>query len=116
MQITKTAHQTYSPELNAELVERFQNEGYIALENVLTPEEVTQSKATLTELFQRVVDKDTGLKEGKFWTSSESPSPHKFAVQYEPGYKFDPNASVEELELKVRKLMWFTDQHPFFEY
>ncbi len=116
MEATRTALQAYSPSLNSELVERYRNEGYVALENVLTPEEVIQAKATLTALFQRVVDNDSTLRDGKFWNSSESPSQRKFFVQYEPGYKYDPNTNVDELELKVRKLMWFTDQDPFFEY
>jgi phytanoyl-CoA hydroxylase len=116
MQITGPKFPTYSPELNSELLEQYRNEGYIALENVLSPEEVEASKAALSELFQRIVLNDGSLKEGKFWNSPDALTPHKFFIQYEPGYRPDPNSTVEELELKLRKLMWFTDQHPVFEF
>ena len=116
MQITGTNFPIYSPEKNGGLLEQYRNEGFIALDNVLSAGEVEEAKAALTELFQRIVKNDGSIKEGKFWSSPDAVTPHRFFVQYEPGYRFDPNATLEELELKVRKLMWYTDQHPVFEY
>ncbi len=116
MQITGTQHPTYSPDKNGALLESYRKEGYIALDNVLSAAEVEEAKATLTELFRRIVLNDGSIKAGKFWSSPDAITPHQFFVQYEPGYRYDPDATVEELELKVRKLMWYTDQHPFFEF
>lgn len=116
MQTTGTNLRTYSPENNAELIQRYREDGYLAFDEVLSAAEVEQAKAKLSELFARIVAKDSKLKEGKFWTSTDADVAHKFFAQYEPGYKFDPSSTVEELELKVRKLMWYTDQDAFFEY
>jgi phytanoyl-CoA hydroxylase len=115
MQMTGPGIPAHAPGLSPELVERYRNEGYLALGQVLTPAEVAEAKATLTELFHKIVNNDASLKEGKFWNSTESPDARRFFVQYEPGYRFDARSTVADLELKVRKLMWFTDQHPFFD-
>lgn len=116
MQLTNPGRSTFESQLNPAQIEHFRNEGYLALDAVLTPAEVAQAKTTLTALFQRIVDNDRSLQEKKLWKGTDSPSGHKFFVQYEPGYQFDADTTVEDLELKVRKLMWFTNQDPFFEY
>jgi phytanoyl-CoA hydroxylase len=116
MPLTSPGLSTFSGQLSPEQIEKFQNEGYLALDAVLTQAEVEQSKATLTALFQRIVNNDSRLKEKKLWKGTDSPEGHKFFAQYEPGYQFDAHSTVEDLELKVRKLMWFTNQDPFFEY
>ncbi|MSR65029.1 MAG: hypothetical protein EXS18_04525 [Verrucomicrobiae bacterium] len=79
---------------------RFRREGYLAFENLLSHDEVEQSKSAITELVQTFV------------RNRRNPA-GKFAVQFEPTlHATDPNDS--ELELKVRKLMSYHQEHPLF--
>src|SRR5690242_20347598 len=86
--------------LSEEQIHQFREEGYLAFVDVLTASEVEESKAAISELvyrFARTPDKNRG----RFW------------VQFEKGYD-SRNGSDSELELKVRKLMSYHDQHPCF--
>lgn len=90
---------------------QFERDGYLAFTGVLTPEEVEQARAGITELVQRVAHDPTIERKGPFW----SPRDKRIVVQFEKGYE-PHGADDEELELKVRKLMYYQEEHPHFAY
>src|ERR1043166_1927815 len=80
----------------------FHEEGYLAFEDVLTRDEVDQAKAAISELVRRYA-RNNQEKLGAFW------------VQFEKGYKpTDPDSP--DLELKVRKLASYQQEHPHFSF
>jgi phytanoyl-CoA hydroxylase len=71
-------------------VQQYREQGFLAIENVFTPEEVAAGKAGLTHL----------IKGG---------NPDFKGVQFESGYKADQFTSDEEREAHVRKCMTFVE-------
>lgn len=96
-------------------LDQFQRDGFLAFTNVLNPSEVATARATLSELIQRSVrNADFAFDASGRITQSKA---SRFLVQFEPtqpGIAIH-TASAGELELCVRKLMWFCDVSPFFE-
>lgn len=96
---------------------RFKDQGYLAFEQILTKSEVEEARAALAELVQ-----DNAFAEGRSiytppvakgratFKSRHSP----FFIETEPGYEPSPER-MEELQMKVRKLMWFENEHPVFQ-
>jgi ectoine hydroxylase-related dioxygenase (phytanoyl-CoA dioxygenase family) len=98
-------------ELDNRQRELFATKGYLAFTDVLTPQEVADAREGLTELVQRVAHDPTTVKKGPFW----SPQEKRIVVQFEDGYE-PAGADDAELELKVRKLMYYQEEHPHFAY
>jgi phytanoyl-CoA hydroxylase len=97
--------------------EQFAHDGFVAFEGVLSEEEVEGAKDALAELVRRVATDPATKRFGPVW----KPGADAFGIQFEkdwvPG--FEPGAAhewsraeLDELELKVRKLMWFVDEDP----
>jgi hypothetical protein len=95
---------------NDQLVQ-FQEQGYLAFTDVLTSQEVADAREALTELVQRVANDPTTVKKGPFW----SPEGKRIGVQFETGYE-PRGADDADLELKVRKLVYYQEEHPHFGY
>ena len=97
--------------LSDEHVEQYWRDGYLAFTDVLTQDEIADAQGALSELVQRVAACEARQQKGPFWTLPGA----RFGIQFEPG--FAPNSSnAADLELKVRKLMWFCDQHPHLQF
>jgi phytanoyl-CoA hydroxylase len=97
--------------LSPEQLEQYQRDGYLAFVDALSPDEVAQARSALTELVQRMAHDETAHDHGSFWMADGS----RFQVQFEAG--FLPDAKDDpQLELKVRKLFWFIQEHDFFQY
>ena len=97
-------------QLSPEQVTEFREEGFLAFADVLTANEIEEATAALSELIHSLS-----------WSSSEIRSAERhhniysakgrMYMQLEPG--LDPRTlSADEVELKVRKLMNYHDQHP----
>ncbi|MCG3148831.1 MAG: hypothetical protein PCFJNLEI_02280 [Verrucomicrobiae bacterium] len=94
--------------------DQFQRDGFLAFTDVLSSSEVATACATLSELVQRSVrDADFSFKAGRNAQSKSS----RFFVQFEPSQQgIDIHTQSDaELELRVRKLMWYCEVSPFFE-
>ena len=95
----------------------FQEKGYLAWNNVLSDEEVAQARAGISEIISAHAFNDTRStyrkpdKSGKATFKSRSTA---MMFETEQGYDPDPDR-MEELELKVRKLMWFENDAPIFK-
>lgn len=96
-------------ELNAEHRAAFERDGYLAFQDVLTPQETGAARDALQELVQRLARKPRA-QNGPFWVLPGS----RFAIQFEGGYV--PDSADPELELKVRKFMWFVQEHDDLKY
>jgi phytanoyl-CoA hydroxylase len=92
--------------LSDEQVAQYWREGYLVFTDVLSAAEVDETKAALSELVQRVANCAAPERKGAFWNLPGS----RFGIQFEAGYV--PNGDEPDLELKVRKLMWYCDEHP----
>lgn len=96
-------------ELSPEQIAQFQRDGYLAFTAVLSDEEVENAKAALSELVLRVARHPDVNPTPTFWGVKGD----RVAVQFEPGYNPPPPSEADaDIELKVRKLMWFCDEHP----
>jgi hypothetical protein len=95
--------------LTPEQIEDYRRDGYIAFVDALSPTEVERARATLSELVQRMVSDGEAQSRNEFWRVPDS----RFLVQFEPGYAPD-GAGDPQLELKVRKLFWFIQEHELF--
>jgi hypothetical protein len=103
---------------------QFREEGYLAFENVLTPDEVETARAALTELTAGLIE---AARRGEADVIQASPKVTRnysgvriqrpgspFQIHFEPGV--DPLAlDAAEAELKLRKLHGYHQEHPFFE-
>ncbi len=103
---------------------QFREEGYLAFEEVLTPEEVRAARDALTELTLGLIE---AARQGKAEVVPSSPNSTQnysgariqkpgspFFVHFEPGV--DPLAlDPAEAELKIRKLHGYHQEHPLFE-
>lgn len=100
--------------LNLEQVAQFQRDGFLAFTDVLSLGEVETAKATLSQLVQDSIRNDNcAFEAGRTAQSKTS----RFLVQFEAG---DGGADMlalsnAQLELKVRKLMWFCEASPWFD-
>ncbi len=106
--------------LSDEQVAQFRRDGYLAFENLLSPEEVIEATDALRDIVHglasdpanyRVHEKDHVNRAGSGgWYQRKD---ERGFAQLEPD--FNPEGkSLEEIDLGVRKLMYFRDMHPFF--
>jgi len=94
---------------------RFETDGYLAFERVLSSDEVDAGRRAIRELVERGYERDRVQVLGEQRPAEDSPGRQQFYIQYEPGT--DRTAiTLEKCEEHVRKLMWFVDEHPFFQY
>ena len=109
-------------ELSEAQLHQFQESGYLAFENVLSSEEVADARAALTEITIRLMER---AKQGNAkiqerpnatlnYAGVQVINPDSgFGIHFEAG--LDPLAlSVEEAELKFRKLHGYHQEHPVF--
>lgn len=91
----------------------FERDGFVAFENALSAEEVQEARAALSELVLGVARNAQSKRFGDVW----KPGVGAFGVQFEKGWAPDAiaSASSEDVELRVRKLMWFVDEHPHLQ-
>ena len=107
-------------QLCADDIEQFNQTGYLAFRDALTPQELEAARGAISELVQRLVRSQSITRKGPFWIAQGD----DFGVQFEAGYEpasneaheADAGEDMAEVELKVRKLMWFCGQHPHFGY
>src|SRR5262245_12166200 len=97
--------------LSATQIEQFQRDGYLAFTGVLSPKEIADSGSTLTALVQRSV-RSPGFTFEKHRNAQSKTS--RFYVQFEQSQRgIDIHTQSDaELELHVRKLMWYCDASP----
>jgi len=104
-------------QLNASQLNEFHEEGYFAVEQLLTKSELMDSRAAIRELVLRYAS-DPGVAELR------EPADPSGRVQFrsrrgpcyfelESGFRPDL-ADPETIELKVRKLMWFEEEAAVF--
>lgn len=99
-------------ELNTARIAQYREQGYLAFRDVLTQEEVRQAKLALNDLLHDVLQNNQPVNNELLRGSPVT----RFHIQYEPGYQPLATATAAELELKVRKLMWFSGLNPFMTY
>jgi phytanoyl-CoA hydroxylase len=96
--------------LTAPQIARFREEGYLAFNNLFTPDEVATARDHISTL---VTDLAAGpgvmAPNGHLLSHPTS----RFAVQFEQGSDLS-DLDGEALELKVRKLMWYCEADAFF--
>jgi len=107
-----------SPQLSLTDRQRFQKDGFLAFEGVLTAVEVERARTALRELTERLADGDDSrvefspprLRQGNHSGASYRFRNSSCLLQLEPG--FDPvGRSMEDIDLSVRKYMNFTREH-----
>lgn len=94
--------------------DQFQRDGYIAFTDVLSTAEVGTARETMSALVQSSVrDASFSFKPGRGASAANS----RFFVQFEKSQSGLDLRSLSdaELELKVRKLMWFCEASPWYE-
>jgi phytanoyl-CoA hydroxylase len=109
-------------ELSEIQLDQFQESGYLAFENVLSEEEVADARSALTEITIRLMER---AKQGNAkiqerpnatlnYAGVQVINPDSgFGIDFEAG--LDPlELSVEEAELKFRKLHGYHQEHPVF--
>jgi phytanoyl-CoA hydroxylase len=92
--------------LSDEQIQQYWRDGFLAFTDVLSASEVEETRAAISELVQRVAQCENPEKKGPFWTLPGT----RFGIQFEPGY--EPQVDDPDMELKIRKLMWYCEQHP----
>ncbi len=101
--------------------EEYEREGFLAFEGALSAAEVDDARAALSAI---VRDHAFDSSRGK-WTPGDPTQGNqggallrslssRLLFQVESGYEPDP-ADVDELELKIRKFMWFEQDAPIFQ-
>jgi phytanoyl-CoA hydroxylase len=103
--------------LTASDVARYQRDGFVAFEQVLTADEVEEARRSTSELVRLAFDtgRTCSIGDGRFTERDRGDGGDRFYVQYEAGTD-GSRLARETCESHVRKLMWFVDQHPFFRY
>lgn len=107
--------------LSDDQLSQYWEDGYLAFENALSPDEVEQARNDLRQLFldyafnEKVAEYHPPSKEqtnysGASFKSKTSPC----WVLLEPGFEPDPN-NLEEVEQKVRKTAHFQDESELFK-
>jgi len=102
-------------------MEKFERDGFLAVENVLSPEEVEEAKNELSELVERLRGSKKVMSNayGEVWRDLDSPLMIQFEHSGQPLNADDPH-----LELHIRKFhdivfasrhLSFLAQHPKIE-
>lgn len=107
-------HETCPTQLNDQQIAQYERDGYLAFVDVLSREEILAARTALTELVVSVAQDPTVEQKGAFWI----PKGKKFGVQFEAGYSPESarDERIEDIELKVRKLMWYVAEHAHLDF
>ena len=99
--------------LSARELEQFHQNGYLTFGDVLSPEEVATARTTMSELIQRSVrSEEFSFTSVRRATAKNSRCFVEFeASQQGLNLRQLPDA---ELEMKVRKLMWYCEASPWY--
>lgn len=108
-----TTWPTCPDQLTPEEVATFKDQGFLAFNNVFSPEEVEESRQRISRLIRDVSNDPTAKHHANRNHQELQPAQGRFGVQFEPGVKLD-DLSDEEKELSVRKLMWYCEVDPYF--
>lgn len=92
--------------LTKDQIAQYEREGYLAFTEVLSTDEVEKAKAALTELVRLVAHHPGSEKQGNAWMKVGS----RLMVQFEKNF-IPKDATETDLELKVRKLMYYADDN-----
>ena len=107
-------------QLSNDQLATYREQGYLAYEKALTPEEVREARDGISELVRRYafndelceMSADTSQKSNYSGTTFRSKS-SSFSFMTEPGYEPDP-ARVNGLEFHLRKLAGYAREEPIF--
>lgn len=106
--------------LAEEQLVQYEDQGYLAFENALTPEEVKAANADISQIIRKYAfnDKLAEWNLGDDLGTNYSGACFKKKGEdcgfwLEAGYEPKPE-DLDELELNVRKLMWFQNETPTF--
>ena len=100
-------------QLSEEQIAQYERDGYLAFEKLLTADELEQATQSFSDLISRARRKKVALPFKGYRSTFDTQQ--RFYVQYEKG--IDPEAvNDEDAESYVRKLMWFVQEEPFYQY
>ena len=107
---TQSPWPTCPDRISDESRQAFERDGFVAFENALSIEEVQDARGALSELVRGVAHNPSAKRFGDVW----KPGVGAFGVQFEKSWAPEAiaEAADDDLELRVRKLMWFVDEHP----
>lgn len=107
--------------LPQEQLSRYKEQGYLALENVLDSNEIEAAREGFSSLLREYTFNSEEMEfrppkptKGNEGNASFQAKESKFMIQFEPGYTPNPK-EFKEMELHVRKFMWFEDTLPIFQ-
>jgi len=117
----KTVYSDCPTELSEGQLASYWNEGFLAFENALSPEEVAEARQGLSDIFRSYAFNEdvaeyrpgTSEKTNYAGASFKSKTSECFVI-LEPGYEPNPD-NLDELELKVRKAAYFQDEAAIFK-
>jgi len=95
----------------------FREKGYLAWNKILSDDEVAEARAGISEIINEHAFNDarsTYRAPGEKGKASFKSRSTRMEFETERGYEPHPDRN-EELELKVRKLMWFENDAPIFK-
>lgn len=110
---TLTDYPSCPAKLSDDLIEQYERDGYIAFQDVLSPEEVARARAELSRLVRTVTpepDPSVAGSSSLVWRSATN-----CRVQFEKGHE-PTGLDDPELDLKVRKFYTFLDSSEFLHY
>ena len=99
--------------LTAEHIAQYHRDGFIAFHSVLSPQEIEEAKAGLSNIVERLRlrHRTTNNPYGVVWTSLDSPASIQFQRGHEPDGENDLHANE-----KVRKFFEFVGTEPYLRY
>ena len=96
--------------LTAADIERFREDGFLAFNDVLNPEEVDAARGEISRLVAELAASPDAVCDGRMMGRPGE----RFGIQFESGC--DPaTLSGDALELALRKLMFYCEASPFFD-
>ena len=103
--------------LTDDQLELYHEQGYIAFENAFSPEEVVAARADISAIIRKYAFNEELAEYRPANDSGTNYSGARFTKRggdcgfwLEKGYQPDPD-NLDELELMVRKLMWFQNEN-----
>ena len=94
----------FNGSLTGDQIGSYRNDGYLAFTHMLSADEIKQARGEITSLVR------TSMTETEVKTGSGK----HFSVRFESGFECSPDDSLEAVELKVRKLMFFSERGGLF--
>lgn len=106
-------------EWSEDLAQQYEKDGYLAFDEVLSRQEVEQVKQAMSLLIQRARSRNRDYTingpEVSIYQKFDRAEERQFYIQYESGVD-KSKISDENAEDYVRKLMWYVDEDPIFQY